>query len=130
LALNERQQKFCEFYAKGESATKAYMDAGYSTKSEGAAAVSSSKLLRNPKIVEEIAKLSVKTRTSAIATITEIKEFWTQTLQSVEEEMPHRLKASELLVKSEGGFLDKVEHSGTTVQRVVNVNPTKKKEKK
>jgi len=127
MALNERQQKFCEFYAKGVSATQSYMDAGYSTNSEDGAAVSSSKLLRNPKIIDQIAKLSEKTRTNAIADITEIKEFWTNTMRSTEEELNYRQKASELLAKAGGEFLDKVEHSGTTVQRVINVNPTKKK---
>ena len=130
MSLNERQQKFCEFYAKSGNATEAYRNAGYSAKSEASLGVSAHKLLKNAKIAEELAKLSDKTRTSAIASITDIKEFWTKVLESKSEEMPYRLKASELLVKSEGGFLDKVEHSGTTVQRVINVNPTKKKEKK
>lgn len=129
MALNERQQKFCEFYAKSGNATEAYRNAGYSAKSEASLGVSAHKLLKNAKISEELAKLGNITRTNAIASITEIKEFWSKVLGSSEEEMPHRLKASELLVKSEGGFLDKVEHSGTTVQRVINVNPSKKKDK-
>ena len=127
MALNERQQKFCEFYAKSGNATDAAIQAGYAVKSAGGNA---DKLLKNTKVSNYLAELSKNTRTDAIATITDIKEFWTKVLESSEEEMPYRLKASELLVKSEGGFLDKVEHSGTTVQRVVNVNPTKKKDKK
>ncbi len=127
MALNERQQKFCEFYAKSGNATDAAIQAGYAVKSAGGNA---DKLLKNTKVSNYLAELSKNTRTDAIATITDIKEFWTKVLESSEEEMPYRLKASEVLVKSEGGFLDKVEHSGTTVQRVVNVNPTKKKDKK
>ena len=127
MALNERQQKFCEFYAKSGNATEAAIQAGYAEKSAGGNA---DKLLKNTKVSTYLAELSKNTRTSAIATITDIKEFWTTELESSEEEMPHRLKASELLVKSEGGFLEKVEHSGTTVQRVINVNPSKKKDKK
>ena len=130
MSLNERQQKFCEFFAKGISATQSYMDAGYSTKSEEGAAVSSSKLLRNPKIIEQIAKLSEKTRTEAIASISEIQEMWSEIARSTEEETPHRIKAGELLVKVQGGFLERIEHSGSTIQRVINVNPSKKKEKK
>ena len=127
MALNERQQKFCEFYAKSGNATESAIKAGYAEKSAGGNA---DKLLKSTKVSTYLAELSKNTRTSAIASITDIKEFWTKVLESSEEEMPYRLKASELLVKSEGGFLDKVEHSGTTVQRVVNVNPTKKKDKK
>ena len=126
MALNERQQKFCEFYAKSGNATEAYRNAGYSAKSEASLGVSAHKLLKNAKIVAELAKLGEITRTNAIASITEVKEFWTKVMLSDEEETPHRVKAGELLVKSQGGFLDRVEHSGTTIQRVINVNPTKK----
>jgi len=112
MALNERQQKFCEFFAKTGNATQAYKDAGYTPKTEEAAAVSASKLLRNPKVADEIAKIGKNARSEAVLTITEIKEFWSSVVEADEQEMPHRLKASELLVKSEGGFLDKVEHKG------------------
>ncbi len=123
MALNERQRKFCEFYAKSGNATEAALAAGYSEKNVGQNA---GKTLKNPNVIKYIAKLNENTRTEAIASITDVKEFWTTVLESSEEEMPHRLKASELLVKSQGGFLDKVEHSGETVQRVINVNPSKK----
>ena len=126
MALNERQKKFCEFYAKSGNATEAAIQAGYSEKSAGGNA---DKLLKSTKVSTYLEELSKNTRTSAIASITDIKEFWTTVLEATDQEMPHRLKASELLVKSEGGFLDKVEHSGTTVQRIVNVNPTTKKDK-
>ncbi len=99
MALNDRQQKFCEFFAKSGNATQAYKDAGYTPKSEEAAAVSASKLLRNAKVADEIAKISKNTRSEAIADITEVKEYWTKVMRSAEEEHPYRLKASELLVK-------------------------------
>ena len=130
MSLNERQQKFCEFFAKTGNATQAYRDAGYSSKSEAAAAVSSSKLLRKANIVDEIAKLGEKTRTEAIASISEIQEMWSEIARSTKEDTPHRIKAGELLVKVQGGFLERIEHSGSTIQRVINVNPTKKKDKK
>ena len=130
MALNERQQKFCEFFAKSGNATQAYKDAGYTPKSEEAAAVSASKLLRNANVSAEIAKMSKKTRSEAIASISEIQEMWSEIARSTEEETPHRIKAGELLVKVQGGFLERIEHSGSTIQRVINVNPSKKKEKK
>jgi len=129
MALNERQKKFCEFYAKSGNATKSYSDAGYDVKSEAGARASSSKLLTNPNIAEYLATLSNKTRTEAIASISEIQEMWSEIARSTEEETQHRLKAGELLVKAQGGFLDRVEHSGTTIQRVINLNPTNKDKK-
>lgn len=125
--MNERQTKFCLNYAKHGNAVKAYTEAGYDIKSEAGARASASKLLTKANIKEKLEELSEKSHTKAIATITEIKEFWTQTLQSEEMEMNYRLKASELLVKVEGGFIDKVEHSGSVVNRNITVNPTKKK---
>ena len=125
--MNERQTKFCLNYAKHGNAVKAYTEAGYDIKSEAGARASASKLLTNANIKKKLEELSEKSHTKAIATITEIKEFWTSTLLSDEQDMTHRLKASELLVKVEGGFIDKVEHSGAVVKRVINVNPSKAK---
>ena len=125
--MNERQTKFCLNYAKHGNAVKGYTEAGYDIKSEAGARGSASKLLTNANIKKKLEELSEKSHTKAIATITEIKEFWTSTLLSDEQDMTHRLKASELLVKVEGGFIDKVEHSGAVVKRVINVNPSKAK---
>lgn len=125
--MNERQTKFCLAYAKSGNAYEAYKEAGYNMKSEASARVSASRLLTNDNIVTKLAELSERSHTKAIATITEIKEFWTEVLLSEENEMNYRLKASELLVKVEGGFIDKVEHSGAIVKRVINVNPSKAK---
>ena len=124
--MNERQEKFCLNYAKCGNAVKAYTDAGYDIKSEAGARASSSKLLTNPNIKKKLEELSQKAESKAIASITEIKEFWTEVLQSDEQEMNYRLKASEMLVKVQGGFIDKVEHSGAIVKRTINVNPTGK----
>jgi phage terminase small subunit len=129
MSLNERQQKFCEFYAKSGNATEAYRSAGYKVKNETAATVSASRLLTNDNIKAEIVNLGAKTRTEAIASISEIQEMWSDIARSTEEETPHRIKAGELLVKVQGGFLERIEHSGTTVQRVININPTKKDKK-
>ena len=114
MALNERQTKFCELYAKTGNATKAYMEAGYDIKSEAGARASSSKLLTNPNVVAFLSELNESMRSEAIADITEVKEVWTSILRSTEEETPHRIKAGELLMKAAGGFVDKqeIKHSG------------------
>jgi|LGOV01.1.fsa_nt_gb phage terminase small subunit len=124
--MNERQTKFCQFYAKSGNATQAYREAGYKSKNPKADEANASRLIRNDKVALYLKELSQKSESKAIASIQEIKEFWTKVLQSDEEEMPHRLKASELMVKVEGGFIDKVEHSGAIVKRIININPTSK----
>ncbi len=116
--LNPRQTKFCQLFAKSGNAFQAYSDAGYSVKSEAGAMVSASKLLRNAKIAVYLKELSDKCETKAIMSLTEVKEFWTKVALSDEEEMPHRLKASEMIAKSVGGFIDvkKVE-TNITIQK-------------
>ena len=110
--LNERQTKFCLNYVKHGNAVKAYMEAGYDIKSEAGARASSSKLLTNPNVMLKLKELNEKTEKSTIADLVEIKEFWSKIVRSDEEETPHRLKAAELIAKTQGAFIDKVEHSG------------------
>lgn len=57
MALTEKQIRFCKEYLIDLNATRAYKRAGYSVKSDAAAATEGSKLLRNPKVQEEIDKL-------------------------------------------------------------------------
>lgn len=55
--LTPKQERFCEEYLVDLNATQAYKRAGYSVKSDNAAAVESQKLLRNPKIHEQLSDL-------------------------------------------------------------------------
>lgn len=54
MALTAKQQLFVKEYLVDLNATQAYKAAGYSVKSDNAAAVEGHKLLRNPKIAAEI----------------------------------------------------------------------------
>lgn len=56
MKLTEKQKRFADEYLIDLNATAAYKRAGYSVKSDGAAAVEGHKLLRNPKIAEYIAE--------------------------------------------------------------------------
>jgi hypothetical protein len=47
----------------------------------------------------------------AIATRKERQEFWTKTMKDTQEAVSNRLRASELLGKSEADFTEKIEHS-------------------
>jgi phage terminase small subunit len=56
MALTAKQQLFVKEYLIDLNATRAYKAAGYSVKSDNAAAVEGHKLLRNPKIAAEVQK--------------------------------------------------------------------------
>ena len=55
--LTPRQREFVELYLGGMNATEAYKLAGYKVKNDNVAGPESSKLLRNPKVSQEITRL-------------------------------------------------------------------------
>lgn len=55
--ITEKQERFAQEYIIDLNATQAYKRAGYSVKSDKAAAVEGHKLLRNPKVAARIAEL-------------------------------------------------------------------------
>ena len=107
--LTPKQQKFCDFYIKTGNATESAIQAGY--KKSSAYSVGSENL-RKPEIKEYIAKRSKSLENERIASMGEVKEFWTSLLRNKEKDDKDRLKASEYIAKTNGAFLDKVEHSG------------------
>lgn len=59
-------------------------------------------------------KLAIRTRDKMLSTIADKKArqaFWSKVMADEAEDMKNRLKASELLGKSEKDFIEKVEHS-------------------
>ena len=111
--LTAKQLLFCKYIKLGMVQSAAYKKAGY--KGTGnTAEVNSTRLLRNAKIVDYMALLGQKIEKNTIASIEEVQEYWTgyirQSGEDEEDVAPKdRLKASELLVKSKGGFIDKIE---------------------
>ena len=56
--LTQKQHTFINAYlGNGENATEAYKQAGYRVKNDNVAAPEASKLLRNPKVSQEITRL-------------------------------------------------------------------------
>jgi len=107
MALNARQRAFVEAYCG--NATEAAITAGYSAKYAGRNA---DKLLKNTKIQEALKEREDKRLTSLIATREERQRFWTSMMRDEARKEADRLKASELLAKSEGDFLERREFSG------------------
>lgn len=113
-ALTPKQQRFVDLY--DGNGTEAARLAGYGG-NDNVLAVTARDLLRNPKIDAAIkARIAKSAEGRAIkrriASREERQEFWTRTMEDDGEEMPVRLKASELLAKSQADFVQKHEHSG------------------
>ena len=106
--LTEKQRRFCEaFSANGGNALDAARIAGYKKPHpEGA------RLLQKATICSALEKLRESTTKSSIATREERQEFWTKTMKSDDLSMSDRLRASELLGKSQTDFVERKELTG------------------
>ena len=109
--MTPKQQAFVEYYAACGNASDAARRAGYKN-----ARMQGAQNLSKKEIKEAIAVLATETRNVRIASMQERQEFWTDILrgkEGYEAEMKDRLKASELLGKCQGDFIDRVESHGT-----------------
>ena len=104
-----QQKAFCEYYVACKNATEAALKAGYSEKT--ARSIGSENLTK-PDIKKYIDELNQEIRSPRIAEMTEVQEFWTETMRNKKAKMSDRLKASENIAKTNGAFLDKVEVKG------------------
>ncbi|WP_458398194.1 terminase small subunit [Anaerotignum sp.] len=101
--LNEKQRRFCEFYAETANAAEAARLAGYSQKN---ARKIGQRLLTNVDILSYIRQLQDELATPRIAGLLEVKAYWSDTMRNEDLKQKDRLRASELLAKSAGAFLD------------------------
>jgi len=110
--LTPRQKKFADHYIEMGSAIDAYYKAGYKGKNDNVAYVTAHQLLRNPKIQEYTQERNAQLSKERVADIEEVKEFWTNVVRNPETKMQDRLKASEFIAKTNGAFIEKMEHTG------------------
>lgn len=103
--LTIKQQRFIDFY--DGNATEAARKAGYKHPN-----IQSARLLVNVSILTAIKKREEKRNKSVIATREERQAFWTKVLYDKVSKMSDRLKASELLGRSEADFTDNQRISG------------------
>ena len=102
--LNYRQRAFVEAYCGDAQA--AAIAAGYSPKT---AKVVGCRMLKNHEIVGLIEDREQARASAAVATREERQAFWTAVMRDPEEPMKNRLRASELLGRSCGDFLERVQ---------------------
>ena len=103
--MTPKQERFVAEYLLDMNATAAAIRAGYSRKSASAIG---NENLKKPEISEAIKKALEEKHSALIAERRERQRFWTETLRNEEEDMKNRLRASELLAKSECDFTEKV----------------------
>lgn len=107
--MTPKQSAFVDYYAASGNAVDAARKAGYKKPHPQGA-----ENLQKPTIQQELAKRNKEITDRRIATIRERQEFWTAVLrgQEPDADMKDRLKASELLGKCHGDFIDRVESTG------------------
>ena len=98
--MTAKQRLFCAEYAKTLNATKSAINAGYSAKT---AYSIGQELLKKPEIQNVLQEVT----NEKIASKEAIQIFWSDVMNDNEAELKHRLRASELLCKSLGGFIEK-----------------------
>lgn len=104
MKLTEKQKKFIDYYIQTGNATESCRLAGYKGNNLDRIGYENLRKLEifiKPRINE----LDLK-RT---ASLEDIFKFWTNTMNNKEVKTNDRLKASELLAKSQGAFIEKVE---------------------
>lgn len=79
------------------------------TYSKRTAAAIASENLRKPELLEYIKELQAEAEAARVADLVEVKRFWTATMRDEEQRVEFRLKASELLAKSSGEFVQRVD---------------------
>lgn len=117
MALTPKQQAFVEAYAG--NGTEAARLAGYSG-SDAVLAVTAHDLLRNPKVAAALEARRKAPSAKRIASREERQAFWTSVLDDPNAAMNDRLRASELLGKSEADFVERHQHSGGVSISVVD----------
>lgn len=104
--LNARQRKFVLGLVAGKSQSQAYRDAGYASSTPD---VNASRLLRNARVRAAFLELAEVTQHGEIADAAERQAFWTSVMRDPSVDMRDRLKASELLGRAGGDFVERVE---------------------
>lgn len=112
--LDRREQTKINYMKNGGNMKKAMIDAGYS---ETYADRNSQYLMGI--IGDEIKEMQEEILSDEIKSVEEIQHWWSSLVDDPEVDMNTRMKASENIVKSRGGFIQKVE---AEVTNAVSIN--------
>ena len=104
--MNQKQELFVHEYLLDGNATRAAQAAGYSKRTAYSIGQEN---LKKPEIRQAIDAAMTERKNQLIATREQRQQFWTAVMNDGEQDMKHRLRASELLGKSFGDFTEKTE---------------------
>tara|TARA_R100001443_G_scaffold29396_3_gene42591 strand:- start:29268 stop:29693 length:426 start_codon:yes stop_codon:yes gene_type:complete len=107
--LTTKQQRFVDFY--DGNGVDACRKAGYKGNDDTLRSIASENLTK-PNIVKAIQTREQQSKESLILDREALQTFWSSSVLSETLDMSTRLRASELLGKSQGVFIDRHEHSG------------------
>lgn len=102
--LNRREQTILNYKANGGNMKRAMIDAGYS---ETYADRNSQYLLGI--IGEQIKEEQKNIKNKNIKSVEDIQEWWSTQMDDPTNDMKDRIRCSENLAKSQGGFIDKLQ---------------------
>ena len=106
--LTPRQEKWIDEYIKCGNLTEATINAGYKLKNPRFMGYQNSIKFKDI-IDKRRIELSKEIKGNSIAGLENIYKFWTETFSDKDVKMQYRIKASELLAKSKGAFIEKRE---------------------
>ena len=107
-ALNERQQKFAEYYSQCGNGADAARKAGYS---ESYATHRTDELLRNVEIAAYIKQLSEAAQTARIMTARDRQELLSDIARDEDNSAADRIRAVDTLNKMTGEYMTKQQNS-------------------
>lgn len=108
--LTPKQERWIDEYIKCDDYTTASRNAGYSGSNDNLRAMGYQNSLKFKDLINERRlELSKNIKKTSIATLEDIFEYWTNVFNDEDNKQTDRLKASELLAKAKGGFIEKVE---------------------
>lgn len=124
-APNVRHQAFAEAIAQGKTGSDAARAAGYKGTADSLY-TQASRLLKSPEVQAVIAQAREASTSSRVATAQELKEFWTSVMKgevtttverngeavTVGPTIADRIKAAELLGKTQALFVDRSQQDG------------------
>ena len=115
MKLNARDKKFADEYIRTGKIIESAIKAGFaeSTARDRAAEwLNPNSKSAKLSVLEYISEINKKIEKEKIADAKEIQEFWTKTFRDEEVEMKDRIKASELLARVQGMFIEKINLTG------------------
>lgn len=108
MKLTAKQQAWIDYYKQGHTATEAARLAGY--RGNNLNRIGSENLSKLDSYIKDRDAVLEAPR---IADMAEINAFWTDIMRDKYQEPKDRLKASELRARAAGGFIEKVQVSGS-----------------